>query len=307
MSTGVVVATFRPKFLVLTPICIFLGVACTYSVHGEIQLGHAVLVLIGALLAHASVNALNEYLDFKSGLDLITERTPFSGGTGTLPAHPQAHMSVLLGAVVTLVATILIGLYLLVHTNWILLPIGVLGVVTILFYTRKINHMPWVCLVAPGFAFGPLFVLGTYFSVAPEGAFSYHGILLTFFASLVPFFLVNNLLLLNQLPDVSADKQVGRKTFPIAYGLPASLRIYGIFIFLAALSIILAIVAGILHWLAATALIPLFLLGIHIHNGIMRTEFNTQKMIPYLGKNVICVLITPLVLASSICLVDILI
>ena len=46
-----------------------------------------ILALAGGLLAHISVNALNEYLDFTSGLDLTTLRTPFSGGSGTLPAN----------------------------------------------------------------------------------------------------------------------------------------------------------------------------------------------------------------------------
>jgi len=43
------------------------------------------LALLGAFLAHVSVNTLNEYYDFKSGLDLETIRTPFSGGSGALP------------------------------------------------------------------------------------------------------------------------------------------------------------------------------------------------------------------------------
>ncbi len=48
------------------------------------------LVLLGALAAHGAVNALNEYADYRSGLDLRTARTPFSGGSGTLVDHPQS-------------------------------------------------------------------------------------------------------------------------------------------------------------------------------------------------------------------------
>ena len=37
-------------------------------------------------------------------------------------------------------------------------------------------------------------------------------------ASLVPFFLVNNLLLLNQFPDVAADRQAGRRHLLVQHG-----------------------------------------------------------------------------------------
>jgi 1,4-dihydroxy-2-naphthoate octaprenyltransferase len=36
---------------------------------------------------HVAVNALNEASDYKTGIDFNTERTPFSGGSGTLPAE----------------------------------------------------------------------------------------------------------------------------------------------------------------------------------------------------------------------------
>jgi len=41
-------------------------------------------------------------------------------------------------------------------------------------------------------------------------------------ASLVPFFLVSDLLLLNQFPDAAADERVGRKHIPILIGRRAS-------------------------------------------------------------------------------------
>ncbi|MCH2157572.1 MAG: hypothetical protein MK096_02180 [Oleiphilaceae bacterium] len=38
---------------------------------------------------------------------------------------------------------------------------------------------------------------------------------LAYLALLLPFCLSNNLLLLTQYPDIHADKNVGRRTFPI--------------------------------------------------------------------------------------------
>ncbi|MDH5182207.1 MAG: prenyltransferase, partial [Gammaproteobacteria bacterium] len=79
----------RPPFLILTPACVFLGYATATLAAPQIDMMLFLLVLAGALCAHISVNAFNEYFDFKSGLDLHTTRTPFSGGSGSLPANPQ--------------------------------------------------------------------------------------------------------------------------------------------------------------------------------------------------------------------------
>jgi 1,4-dihydroxy-2-naphthoate octaprenyltransferase len=43
-----------------------------------------VLALIGLVALHAAVNAFNEASDMRSGIDLQTTRTPFSGGSGSM-------------------------------------------------------------------------------------------------------------------------------------------------------------------------------------------------------------------------------
>ncbi|MFW2438612.1 MAG: prenyltransferase, partial [Arenicellales bacterium] len=83
MKITAVIQSMRVPFLVLTPVCVFLGASTV--VLNETNTGLLMLVLLGALLAHISVNALNEYSDFRSGLDLTTTRTQFSGGSGALP------------------------------------------------------------------------------------------------------------------------------------------------------------------------------------------------------------------------------
>ena len=40
------------------------------------------MVFLGLLLTHISVNVLNDYFDYRSGMDLATKRIPFSGGSG---------------------------------------------------------------------------------------------------------------------------------------------------------------------------------------------------------------------------------
>lgn len=292
--------SMRPSFLVLSPICVLLGIAVAVFIHGSINLSLALLVMVGALAAHISVNTFNEYFDFTSGLDEITQKTPFSGGSGSLPAFPAAKNAVLIVALISLFITIGIGFYLLKLTGPILLPIGIVGVVLIVAYTRWINRFPILCLLAPGTAFGFLVVVGTYLSVTTFGQSTMNGLMLACVVSLVPFFLVNNLLLLNQYPDIEADRQVGRKTFPIVYGKIVSTRIYLLFIFGSGVSILTSVVLGMSHWLIILALIPLLGLGIHIYRGLQRIGGDIDLMLPYMGKNVALVLTTNFILASLI-------
>jgi len=80
----------RGRFLLLTLSCVALGVALAVRGGAEaISYSDALLVMLGALAAHVAVNALNEWGDYRSGLDLQTRRTAFSGGSGTLVTHPH--------------------------------------------------------------------------------------------------------------------------------------------------------------------------------------------------------------------------
>lgn len=157
-----ILKTFRPSFLLLTPICVLLGLALATTSSSHIDILLFTLVMSGSILAHISVNVLNEYLDFKSGLDLQTRTPPFSGGSGALPEAPQAARSVLVTGILSLALTVAIGLYLVSITGWPLLPIGLIGLALIIFYTKWINRSPFLCLVSPGTGFGLLIIPGTY-------------------------------------------------------------------------------------------------------------------------------------------------
>ena len=115
----------RPPFLILTPACVVLGLGTAVWTTGHVSVLHFVLALIGATSAHICVNALNEYFDFKNGLDFRTVRTPFSGGNGTLPAKPELERQALGTAVFTLIIAGLIGLYFLHVSGLLLLPLVV--------------------------------------------------------------------------------------------------------------------------------------------------------------------------------------
>lgn len=251
------------------------------------------LVLIGALAAHISVNTLNEYYDFKSGLDLTTDKTPFSGGSGALPANPEvAELTRIIG-VVSLALTVTIGLYLILQLGIQIMPIGIAGVILIIGYTQWLNRFPFLCLVAPGSGFGLLMVIGTH--VALTGEFSR----LSWLVSLVPFFLVNNLLLLNQYPDIKADAGVGRNTFPIAFGLNKSNLLYALFTMATYSLILFFIVKGYVPKLSIIALTPM-LLSLFALFGAVKFSSKIGNAPQYMAANVAATILTPLLLGASI-------
>jgi len=293
-QVAVLLGTARPNFLVLTPLSVLLGIAVAYAGGAAtLQYGWALLALIGAALAHASVNMLNEYEDFRSGLDFRTCRTPFSGGSGTLVSKPHGAPSALAGGIATLAGTILIGCVLAYYRGWGLLPLGLLGVLTVAVYSRQIVRSPLASLVAPGLGFGPLMVLGTAYVVTGHLSIS------ALAASLVPFFLVNGLLLLNQFPDVEADKQVGRRNLPIVLGRPYSALIFALLTAAAFLTVMAGIVSGIFPTHATIALLPALGAPVLVRQ-VYRHADDTERLTPLLGWNVVMTLATPLLLAIGI-------
>jgi 1,4-dihydroxy-2-naphthoate octaprenyltransferase len=133
-----ILGPMRVPFLILTPACVLLGIATAVRTGAPINPLHVLLILIGAVCTHISVNAFNEYDDFKSGLDSHTQRTPFSGGSGTLQADPGMAKTALATALVTLGIVILTGIYFTWLRGPALLPLGLLGILTIVVYA------PWL-------------------------------------------------------------------------------------------------------------------------------------------------------------------
>ena len=284
----------RVPFLLLTPACVVLGAGTAFYSAGAFRLKWFLIALAGGICAHISVNAINEYEDFKSRLDFRTTRTPFSGGSGTLPANPEKAVWVLTMGVVTLGLTVLVGLYFVWLRGYGLLWIGIPGVLAIFLYTRWLTRDPLLCLLAPGIGFGPCMVMGVDFVLTGTCGPT------ALAASLTPFFLVSNLLLINQFPDIEPDAQVGRRHLMIAYGRRTGAAVYGIFLAGAYLSVVGAWLMG---WFPATAIAALITapLAVKTAAGVARhCESQPEALLPYMSRNVIITLATPVLLAAGL-------
>ncbi len=289
--------TMRLPFLILAPACVLPGIATAQAAGANLVWWEVLFVLVGAVCAHIGVNVFNEYQDWKSNLDSTTNRTPFSGGSGTLQRYPELAKAALILGICATAVTAGFGLYFVLSGRLLLLAVGGIGVLVMGLYTPWIARNPIICLIAPGLGFGTCMVLGAHIAFGAPVTWA------AFTASFVPFFLVNNLLLLNQFPDIEQDKAVGRKNIIIAYGNKAGVAVYGVFLLLCYLTIGIGVATSTLPvWsLLGLATLPAAVLAFTRATAHAASDIvNVEKLIPGLGMNVIVNILTPVLMAIGI-------
>jgi 1,4-dihydroxy-2-naphthoate octaprenyltransferase len=276
----------RPQFLTLSVVLAFLGSTIAWY-DGYFNLWLALLAGIGLVFTHASVNIINDYFDFRSGIDLATKRTPFSGGSGILPAGLLTPRQVLWLGIIMLLLAVPIGIFFVVIRGWQLLPLLVVALFFIVMYSPFILKRPWPEWAA-GAGLGALPILGTYF--AQVGAYTSTVVV----ACIPSAFLVHNLLLLNELPDVEADAKASRQTLPIAIGKKGAAIFYSV--------VDIAVYVWIIAWVAARfmpiwTLLALLSLPLTVRaiNGALHYN-DPSRLIPGMAANVMSVLLIQLLM-----------
>jgi 1,4-dihydroxy-2-naphthoate octaprenyltransferase len=279
----------RPQFLLLSVVLAFLG-NCIAFYDGYFHLGYALLAFVGLLLCHISVNVLNDYFDYKSGIDLEVRRTPFSGGSGILPASLLKPRQVFWLGLVAFLLAVPIGVYFVLTLNngWQLLPLLLVAGACTLLYTPLLTKLGWPEW-APGTGMGSLPVLGTYFVQAT--AYTLPAVI----AAIPSGILVHNLLLLNEFPDAKADKKAGRRTLPITMGKKKAGIVYSALTILVYLWIIGWVAAGIMPVFCLIALLTLPL-AVKAIQGALKPEKKMSRLVPAMLNNVMVVLVTQFLL-----------
>ena len=279
-------AETRPQFLPLSAVLVFLG-TCIAWYDGYFHLGYALLAFLGLLFCHISTNVLNDYFDYRSGIDLEVKRTPFSGGSGILPAALLKPRQVLWFGLVSFLLAVPIGVYFVIARGWALLPLLLVAAVCTIIYTPVLTKIGWPEW-APGAGMGALPVLGAYFIQSTDYTFP------AVIACIPSGILVHNLLLLNEFPDAEADKKAGRKTLPIVIGKTRAWLFYSI--------MTIAVYLWIVGWVAvgkmpAFSLIALLTLPFAIKAIVAaRKHQEMSQLVSAMASNVLVVLLTQFLL-----------
>ena len=303
-SVKIWLAQIRAPFLFLAVFLVVIGLAFSikypHATDPSFNGLHAAMLVIGVVLSHVSVNLFNEYSDFKTKIDFHTQKTPFSGGSGMITAGNTRPESVRTVGIITLLISGAIGVYFAFVSHWMVLVFAAIGAFSVLFYTNFLAKRVLGELFA-GLALGTFVVLGTYVAMTASPGMTLKGLIPAevLWISIPPGILTSLLLLINQFPDVEADRAGGRKHLVIRYGWKGASYVYTAGIFFTFTIIVLMPLLGISSFWIYLALLP-GPLGIKAAITAIRYGDDVGKIIPALGNNVITVLATDLLLAVAV-------
>jgi 1,4-dihydroxy-2-naphthoate octaprenyltransferase len=227
----------RVRFLLASVIAVSVGLALNWWQNSTIQPFEAVLTFAGVMALHASVDLLNDFWDFKRGIDTSTTRTKMSGGTGVLPEGLLKPSSVYRAGIAFLVIGSLIGGYFVITDGIIIAVILGFAILSIYFYSTKIvDSGLGEFFVAVK---GSMIVIGTFF--IQSGQISSESIL----AGIVVGSLSSLVLFIASFPDHDADKSKGRKTLVIAVGKQNASKLFWIFPLISYSAILVGVYANL--------------------------------------------------------------
>jgi 1,4-dihydroxy-2-naphthoate octaprenyltransferase len=280
----------RAPFLLL-PITLVAAGSAAAAWEGAFAWTPALLALVGLVLLHAAVNALNEASDMATGIDLRTVRTPFSGGSGTLPAGKLTVGATRAFAYTCAVLGGLIG-------GWFALELGpsfallmAAGAVSVLFYTDVFARLGFGEIMA-GLGLGALPVWGAAWVQGREPGTA------ALWAGVPAFLMTFNLLLLNEFPDEEADRAGGRKNVVLLLGRKGAALVYAVAAVLTPLAVVAAVALRALPPAAIAAVLPSVFLAKPLAWAL--SDPREPVPIPALGANVAWNLSTNTVLALAL-------
>ena len=264
----------RVRFLLASVIAVMTGLALNWSQNGSIEYFDALLTFAGVMALHASVDLLNDYWDFKRGIDTKTTRTKMSGGTGVLPEGLLKPSSVYRAGVFFLILGALIGSYFVITYGILIAIILGFAILSIYFYSTKIvDSGLGEFFVAVK---GSMIVIGTFY--IQSGEVNIESIL----AGIVIGTLSSLVLFIASFPDHDADKSKGRKTLVITVGKEKARKLFWIFPLFAYGVIVIGVM---LNYLPVFTLISLVSLPLIIKSGIglQKNYDSVENLVPYMS------------------------
>ncbi len=264
----------RVRFLLASVIAVSLGLALNWRQNFSIDPLDAILIFAGVLALHASVDLLNDFWDFKRGIDTKTKRTKMSGGTGVLPEGLLKPTSVYRAGIAFLIIGSVIGSYFVITDGIIVGIILGFAILSIYFYSTKIVDFGLgEFFVAVK---GSMIVIGAYY--IQSGQITIESIL----GGIVVGVLSSLVLFIASFPDHDADKSKGRKSLVIAVGKEKAANLFWIFPLVSYSAIIIGVSANLFPLLS---LITLLTIPLMIKSGLgLRKNFDSiENLVPFMS------------------------
>ncbi|MBT6094029.1 MAG: prenyltransferase [Rhodospirillaceae bacterium] len=214
----------RPKFLTASVLPVLLGTAAGFAMTGSVNAEVFVLALAATVFVHAGANVINDVFDETTGNDGINEGRiyPFTGGSrfiqnGVLDVGQMTRWALLLLAMGAVA-----GIGLAAVKGLMVIGFGLVGIGLGVLYSAPPVRLSGRGLgeVAVGIAFGVLPVMGA--AWLQSGALTIG----LFLLSLPVGLWVTSILVINEVPDIDADGQSGRRTLIVQLGTQGGRLLY---------------------------------------------------------------------------------
>ena len=220
------IIAFRLKTLpaAVAPVLIGTAMACGHGVQNYTM---ALVALFGAVLIQIGTNLANDYFDFIKGAD-----TPDRiGPTRVTQAGLIAPSDVRNVMILVFVLAALSSIVLILHAGWVIALIGVLSILSGVFYTAGPRPLGYLGL-------GELFVLIFFGPVAVGGTYYVQSLEINpavVIAGFGPGLLSVAILAVNNLRDRETDRRVQKNTLAVRFGRNFAIREYMCSVILAAM------------------------------------------------------------------------
>jgi 1,4-dihydroxy-2-naphthoate octaprenyltransferase len=283
------VREFRVLFLFFAAVPLLTGSVVAYRFYpGQFSWPYFFLSLVAILLLHAGTITFNDYFDFRSGADsIVRERTPFTGGTGLLPAGTLKPWQVLAAGSLCFAICIAIGMFIVFTRSPIIFLFGVAGVGLGVFYTapplklayRLMGEITWL-FSFPLTALGALFVQSPAFW--PADILAMLPAIIATLVTIVPAALLATAgLLVLELPDYDADREARKVGIAVLAGKKKTTALFVAFCTAAFVWLVMAVFTGFLSVTGLLALAGLPVLA-WVARGLAKHGERPAKLIPYI-------------------------
>jgi 1,4-dihydroxy-2-naphthoate octaprenyltransferase len=234
----------RPKTLPAAAAGVVTGTALALR-DGHFRSGPALAALFVALLLQIGSNLANDVYDYERGADARERHGPMRVTQSGLltPKQVKAGMWVVFGV------SALLGLYLALIAGWIVILIGLAAILSAIAYTGGPFPLGYYGLgdLFVFIFFGVAAVAGTYFVQA--GSVSAQA----WWMSLPIGWLIVDILVINNLRDIEADRAAGKHTLAVRFGERGSRAQYAVLLIASYLILPVLALFGILPWVSLLA------------------------------------------------------